>query len=579
MGLNWVDWAIILAYVVFAMAVGVYFSRRASRGIDEYFVSGRNLPWWIAGTSMVATTFAADTPLAITGMVAKDGIAGNWLWWNMAASHMMAVFFFSHLWRRARIITDLELIELRYSGKSASVLRGFRSLWEGIFLNCIVMGWVMLAMTKIIGVLFQWPKWLALGISLLIALFYSVLSGFWGVVTTDFVQFFLAMIGSIVLAIIALIKVGGIGVVEARLGELYGADSGILDFVPQVGSGLLPMETFVAFIAVNWWANKAVDGGGYIAQRMFSTKNEKHSFLATLWYSIAHYALRPWPWILVALVSLVVFPHLKDPEMGYPKMVLEFLPVGLKGLMMASFLAAFMSTIDTQINWGSSYVINDFYKRFIKKEGSFRRQEEANRHYVRVSRLVVILLMILGTSMAYLMESIKGAWELFYAMTAGIGGVYIMRWFWWRVNAWSEISAWSASATAYLTLYFTRPDLTFGWRLMIITGFSTLCWLTVTLLTRPVEEQKLIAFFKRVRPESPLWKPIREKVLDVDVPQMGWRDIACWLLGIVFVYSFLFAIGKLVLGFLQGGLILMGVSALSGYLIIRLVSQRRGLFA
>ncbi|MFQ5675863.1 MAG: sodium:solute symporter family protein, partial [bacterium] len=349
------DWAIIASYLAFALGVGVYFSRKASQNISEFFVSGRKLPWWIAGTSMVATTFAADTPLFVSGVIAKEGIAGNWLWWNLAATHVMATLFFARLWHRAGILTDLELLEIRYSGKPARILRGFRSLWEGILLNCIVMGWVMLAMLKILGVFFDWPKWAAMSVLLLIALTYSIMSGFWGVVMTDIVQFVIAMGASIMLAIIAVNENGGISEIKLRLHEIY-ADKAdhLLSFVPQVGSSFLPVTTFIEFIAVNWWATKTADGGGYIAQRMFSAKDEKHSFLATLWYTLAHYCLRPWPWIIVGLVALVVFPNLEDPEIGYPKMVLEYLPTGLLGLMLVSFLAAFMSTIDTQVNWGTS---------------------------------------------------------------------------------------------------------------------------------------------------------------------------------------------------------------------------------
>ncbi len=576
MQISWIDWGIVILYIIFAMGVGVWFARRASSSLSEFFISGRNLPWWIAGTSMVATTFAADTPLAITGMVAHEGIAGNWLWWNMAATHVMATFFFARLWRRADIITDLELISLRYSGKPAQVLRGFRSFWEGIVLNCIIMGWVILAMVKIMDVLFGldqvaqnlglpgWidGKWLGIVICLIIAVAYTFLSGFWGVVMTDFIQFFLAMFGAVALAVISLNEFGGIGEVKMRLAEQFSGRSGdILNFFPEVGGSFLPMVTFVAFLSVNWWATKAADGGGYIAQRMFSAKNEKHSFFATLWYTIAHYAIRPWPWIIVGLISLIAFPDLEDKEAGYPMMVLTYMPVGMLGIMLASFLAAFMSTIDTQINWGTSVLINDLYKPFLKPGAQ-------ERHYITASRWLIVLLMVLGGGTAYLMQSIKGAWQLMYGMTAGIGGVYIMRWFWWRVNAWSEITAWLVSAVVYYLCYLYDPKMLYGWKLIITTLCSTSAWVMVTLLTAPTEESRLVQFYERIRPGSPWWKPIAAKS-SVRVDSLGWYDIGDWFAGIFLVYSSLFFIGKLIFQeWISAGVYLV-IAVVSAYIIYR----------
>lgn len=574
MKLALLDWVIIAGYMVFAIAVGIYFSKQASKNIGEFFISGRNLPWWIAGTSMVATTFAADTPLFVSGVIAKEGIAGNWLWWNLAATHVMATFFFARLWRRAGIITDVELLNVRYSGKPARILRGFRALWEGILLNCIVMGWVMLAMVKIIGVLVDWPKWFTLGVLLAIAFSYSVLSGFWGVVMTDMLQFVIAMFGSILLAIFVVVKNGGIINIKNQLYTIYADKTEhILSFVPQVGSEFLPLTTFIAFITVNWWATKAADGGGYIAQRMFSAKDEKHSFLATLWYTIAHYCLRPWPWIVVGLVALVVYPNLPDPESGYPRMVVEYLPSGLLGLMIASFLAAFMSTIDTQVNWGTSLLVNDFYKAFLKPD-------KDDRHYVLMSRLMTFGLLCLGILTAALMQTIKGAWELFYGMSAGIGGVYIARWFWWRINAWSEITAWVASALIYSILYFVHQVhptpfyAIYGWRLIIVTTFSTICWLGATFMTRPVDTNQLIAFYKRVRPGSPFWKPIKEKIPEITTEKFGWWDIFDWIAGIILIYALLFGIGKIILASYLTGSIYLFIALLAGGFIYRNLTKR-----
>ncbi len=569
MRISTLDWGIIVAYLVFAIGVGVYYSRRAGKNISEFFISGRNLPWWIAGTSMVATTFAVDTPLFVAGVIATEGIAGNWLWWNLAATHIMATLFFAKMWHRAGILTDLELLDIRYSGRPARILRGFRSLWEGILLNCIVMGWVMLAMIKVLGVFVDWPKWNVVLVLLAIAFVYSVLSGFWGVVMTDFVQFIIAMFASIMLAIIAVDENGGMAQIKARLSELHADKAGqILNFVPEVGSDFLPVTTFVAFITVNWWASKTADGGGYIAQRMFAAKDETHSYLSMLWFNVGHYCLRPWPWIIVGIVAAVVYPNLDDPELGYPKMVLDYLPSGLLGLMLVSFLAAFMSTIDTQVNWGTSILVNDFYKAYVKIGAD-------ERHYVVVSRIVTLVILMLGTATAMMMETIKGGWQLFYGMSAGIGGVYIARWFWWRVNAWSEISAWISAAAAYTVLYLvhlsspTEYYSVYGWRIIIVTGVSTLCWLTVTMLTAPVAEDKLVAFYKKVRPGTPFWKPIADKAADAKVEKFGWNDILAWLAGIVAVYAILFCFGKFLLGFTFEGVIYLLVGTAAAFFFYR----------
>ncbi|MDH4351652.1 MAG: Na+:solute symporter, partial [Gemmatimonadota bacterium] len=370
------DWIIVGLYLVFALGVGLVFRRRAGQNITQYFLSGRNLPWWIVGTSIVATMFAADTPLAVTGLVASDGISGLWFIWNFAAAHLLATFFFARLWRRAGVITDVELVELRYSGRPARVLRGFRSVWEGVVLNAIVMGWVILAMVKILDVLLDLDavtarlgishlidgRWFGILVCLVVAVVYTVLSGFWGVVVTDFVQFLLAMAGAITLAVIAVGEVGGMAALKLQLAERYGdAARDYLRFIPAGDGTSLPLITFVALIGVNWWATRDAGGTSYMVQRMLAAKDEHHSFLGVLWFCFVHYVLRPWPWILVGLVSLVAFPDLVDKELGYPTAIVEFLPTGLLGVMVASMIAAFMSTIDTLLNWGSSLVVNDLY--------------------------------------------------------------------------------------------------------------------------------------------------------------------------------------------------------------------------
>ncbi|MDE0481212.1 MAG: Na+:solute symporter [Candidatus Poribacteria bacterium] len=586
MNISPIDWAIVVGYILFALGLGVYFSRRAGKNIDEFFISGRNLPWWLAGTSMVATTFAADTPLAVTELVVEDGIAGNWLWWNIVLSGMLATFLFARLWRRSEIITDVEFTELRYSGPSASFLRGFRALYIGLPINCITMGWVILAMQKIVVITFDLQddattKILVVLGFLLIAGVYCTLSGFWGVVMTDIVQFGMAMVGSIALAIIAVNKIGGIGVLKEKLINVYGAEHSILNFTPDFSAGKMAIITFGVYLGIQWWASNGVDGTGYTAQRMFAAKDERHSLLATLWFNIAHYTLRPWPWILVALVAMVVYPGigdpghtnptLRDPAAGYPLMMLDYLPVGLLGLMLTAFLAAFMSTIDTHLNWGASYLVNDFYKRFFKPQAT-------PEHYVAISRLFVILIMLIAGGTSFLMNSIAGAWKFLIALNAGIGLVQILRWYWWRINAWSEISAMFASLVVSIVV-FTLPQTKgeFALQMLIIVPISTVVWIVVTFLTEPVSTETLTNFYDRVRPSKRGWTLIAgeaKEAQDGTNRQNLQTDsktpaLVNWVIGVIFIYSFLFSIGKLLLGFTGTGLIFLLIAIISGAIMYK----------
>lgn len=424
MNLTPLDWFIIGGYILFSLGVGVYFSRRAGKSTEEYFLSGRSLPWWMVGTSMVATTFAADTPLAITEFVRGDGIWQNWFWWNLLLSGLLGALLFSRLWRRAEVLTDNELLEIRYSGKPAAILRAFKAGYFAVLYNFIVMGWVINAMASVAAVMLNIDRWTAVWLCVAIALLYALLSGFWGVVVTDLVQFIIAMAGSIILAIIAIDAVGGMNVLLEKLSAL--SSTGVvhentLKFIPPVPEASAntltfwesPFSKFLIFISVMWWSHHGTDGGGYIIQRMMSAKNEKHALAATLWYNLAHYALRVWPWIAVALVSIVVFPIIPDShaelgaKAGYPLIMKEFLGTGFKGLLVVSFLAAFMSTIDTHLNWGASYLVNDIYKRFIKKEAG-------QRHYVLVSRIITVILMICSAFVAINMQSVSKAWEFIF---------------------------------------------------------------------------------------------------------------------------------------------------------------------
>src|SRR5689334_2813801 len=456
MKLSVFDWSVIAAYFLFNLGIGVYYARRAKGSTSEFFLSGRGVPWWLAGTSMVATTFAADTPLAVTGFVAKNGIAGNWLWWNMVLSGMLTVFLYARLWRRAGVMTDVEFAELRYSGKPAAFLRGFRALYLGLPINCIILGWVNLAMVKILELTFGLDKTGALKIvigMLIFTAFYTAISGLWGVLVTDLFQFALKMGMVIVLAILAVNAVGGIDQLKAKIGTMdaaAGAGSR-LAFFPAYNSAWMPVITLFVYLGVIWWSTwypgAEPGGGGYVAQRIFSAKNEKHGLLATLWFNVAHYALRPWPWILTALASLILYPTLVDKESGYIKTLLDpnVFPTYLRGFMLAAFAAAYMSTIGTQLNWGASYVINDFYRRFLNRTAT-------DRHYVVASQFVTVLLMMVSLIVTRYMDSIGGAWKLLLVTGAGTGTVLLLRWFWWRINAWSEVSAMICAAVVSIFL-------------------------------------------------------------------------------------------------------------------------------
>jgi len=429
MVLSKVDWSIIIIYMMISIAVGLYFTKRGSKGLLEYFVAGREVNWWLAGTSIVATSFAADTPLAITAIVRTRGLQGNWYWWSGIMGGVLCVFFYARLWRRANLITDAEFMEIRYHGKPAAFLRGFHAFYRSIFWNSIVLGWVILAMYKIVHVLLGWPKVMSTWALVFIAIIYIFFSGLWGVIATDFFQFILAMTGSIILAGIVMVKTGGPAalitksIAAAEAANAAGVQSRVVEssqlvnIFPNLESSNLAVITFLVFILVQWWGGG--EGGGFLAQRLFSCKNEKHSLLAVLWYNFAHYAIRPWPWIVVGLASLIYFPNIADPETAYPRMMVKFLPNGLRGMMVAAFLAAFMSTVVTHINWGASYLVNDIYKRFLVKGAS-------EKHYVWMSRLSIIFMTILAGSACLMMKSIYSAWLFVMSLMVGTAIIVVI---------------------------------------------------------------------------------------------------------------------------------------------------------
>ncbi|MBV6431014.1 MAG: hypothetical protein IANPNBLG_01136 [Bryobacteraceae bacterium] len=586
MQLTALDWAVVALYFLFNLAIGWYYKARAGKNIGEFFLSGRNVPWWLAGTSMVATTFAADTPLAVTGMVANYGIAGNWLWWNFVASGMMTVFLYARLWRRSGVMTDIEFAEIRYSGKAAAFLRGFRALYLGIPINCIVLGWVNLAMVKILMLILGVGKGQALLLVMcLIAItsYISTLSGLWGVLVTDVFQFIIKMGMVIVLAFAAVHAVGGIDALKTKLlaidqarGVATGSHGSALSFIPDLNSAWMPMITFLVYISLNWWATwypgAEPGGGGFVAQRMFCAKDEKHSLLATLWFNIAHYGIRPWPWILTALASMVLYPNLADPETGYIKVMIDHLPPSLRGLMVAAFAAAYMSTIATQLNWGASYLVNDVYCRFINKHAG-------QTALVRVSQLATIALSIISAAVTFYMDSVAGAWKLLIVTGAGTGGVLLLRWYWWRINAWSEISAMISAfiVSVYLQTaagFDSDKPVDFAWIMIITVGVTTAVWLAVTLLTAPESTDVLVSFYKRTRPSAAGWRPVAKLAPEVKPTAGGFANLIDWVCGCVMIYGMLFGAGKLLLKEYSLGALLIAIGLLAGAVIYWDLSRR-----
>ena len=582
MNLSVLDWTVIAAYFLFNLGIGLYYARRAGGSTNEFFLSGRNVPWWLAGTSMVATTFAADTPLAVTGFVAKNGIAGNWLWWNFVMSGMLTVFLYARLWRRAGVMTDIEFAELRYSGKPAAFLRGFRALYLGLPINCIILGWVNLAMVKILentlGVTKSGAIKIVFGM-LIFTAFYTTISGLWGVLVTDLFQFVLKMGMVILLAILAVNAVGGIDQLKGKITAMDGGSGSRLAFFPEFDSVWMPAITLFVYLGVVWWSTwypgAEPGGGGYVAQRIFSAKTEKDGLFATLWFNIAHYALRPWPWILTALASLVLYPTLVDKEAGYIQTLMDpnVFPTYLRGFMLAAFAAAYMSTIGTQLNWGASYVINDFYRRFIKRSAN-------EKHYVIASQVVTVLLMIASIIITFYMNSISNAWKLLLVTGAGTGTVLLLRWFWWRINAWSEVSAMISAAVVSIFLQTVlkwngdQPK-DFAYIMLVTVGITTVVWVAVTLLTQPEPMEKLIAFYRRVRPEGPGWNGVAAEAGLAESHAKGRLSLqfANWILGCAMIYGSLFGIGKLIFKEWGTGLLYLLVAIVAGVLITRNLSR------
>ncbi|MFT5234546.1 MAG: SSS family solute:Na+ symporter [Candidatus Krumholzibacteriia bacterium] len=577
------DWVVISVYVIFTIALGLAFRKRASSSTEEYFLSGRSLPWWVLGTSMVATTFAADTPLAVTGFIRDHGIWYNWFGWHYVMSQMLAVFLFSRFWRRAEVMTDNELIEQRYSGKPAAFLRGFKAGYFALLYNFIVLGWVLKGMGTVAEAVLGIDPHIAVIAGATLALAYALMAGFWGVVVTDVIQFVLAMTGSITVAVLAVRHTGGVMELKERLTTSPLFTENTLAIIPK---GDMGMESdffkFLIFVSLMWWASHNADGGGYLIQRMAAAKNERHARGATLWFVVANNAVRYWPWIMTALVSMVMWPSMPEgvsEEAAYPLVMLEVLGPGLLGLLLVSFFAAFMSTIDTHLNWGASYLVNDLYKRFIKPEAS-------EKQLVLVAKLCVLAMMICAVTVAFFLSSIGKAWLFVWAMGAGIGPVLILRWFWWRINAWSEIAALATSIVmavgfevaaavqsgAEYKLFATplrlgETALQTHHKALILVPVSIIIWVIVTFLTRPVDPRRLTAFYAKVRPGG-FWGPVSRANPQIECDGFRWSRLLVWLLGSLGVYGLIFGLGKIVLGDAGESIPLFGLAVVGTLAVI-----------
>ena len=591
MGLELLDWAVITGYLLLSIGIGVFVVKHDSKNITDFFVAGRNLPWWLLGTSIAATWFATDAPLAVTALVRTKGIYGNWLWWYLGAGIMMMVFFYAKYWRRAEILTDAEMIELRYSGKSASILRGFTAAFFGIFKNCISLGWIMLAMLKFSNVMLGWSAEFALGITLTLALIHTLVSGIKGVVVLDMLHFSAGTISTILLAILVLVQVGGPTELSLKLAASTDAPLGITDMLPNMSHiGATEMIAFVCLIGVLWLGQ--AQGDGYIVQRLFSAKNEKHAIKASLWFAVAGIVILTWPWIVVGLGSVVILPIseasealLADPELAYPMMINEVLPVGLRGLLVAAFMAAFMSTVDTHLCWGGSYAVNDIYKRFINNKAD-------DNHYLMVSRISIVLLLLLSAVAAWQMDSIAGAWIYIIEIVSGIAIILMLRWFWWRINAWSEITSmlsalilangflWAKWLHNFGLLSDTVLDLVNGWysedvaliRATILLLLCTSISILVTFMTKPVDNTTLLHFYTKVRPKG-WWGPIAKQLPELVDESSSRESWLGFLFGVIFLNSILFSVGHAVLGGYKVALILLLLGMGSGWLTIKLMDS------
>ena len=564
------DWIIVAASLAVCFIPALMFARRAGQSVSEFFASGQSAPWWLVGVSMVATTFSADTPNLVTDIVRdKGGVAGNWMWWAFVLTGMATVFFYARLWRRSGVLTDLEFYELRYAGKAASAVRGFRAVYLGLFFNCVIMATVNLAAAKIAGVVLGWPRTQTLVVCAVFNIVFAASSGLWGVLVIDMIQFGIAMTGAFALAWFALQQpeIGGLGGLVEKLEAQMPA---VLHLVPDFGNWELALMIFIIPLAVQWWSvwypGAEPGGGSYIAQRMLASKSERDALAGTLFFNFAHYVLRPWPWILVALCSLVIYPELSsiretfprlDPtllghDIAYPAMM-KFLPTGWLGLMIAGLLAAYVSTMITHLNWGTSYLVHDFYQRFLVPGAS-------ERHYVAVGRVTTVLLMVVASAMTWFIESSKEGFGLLLQVGAGTGLIYLLRWFWWRINAWTEIAAMIGSFVVSVGLFVLKKTgygLADPWPLVVTVGATTVIWLIAAYTTQPTDRATLVRFVKLVRPPVAGWRGYHQEAGVTESADSIPRAMLGWVLGCVAVWSGLFCAGSFLFGRTGQGFILL----------------------
>jgi solute:Na+ symporter, SSS family len=585
--LHLVDWGIVLVTLIICFGPALFFGRRASKSTTEFFVSGRSVPWWLAGLSMVATTFSSDTPNLVADIVRRQGVSGNWCWWAFALTGLATVFFYARLWRRSEVMTDLEFYELRYSGHAASVVRGFRSIYLGLFFNCVIMATVNLAACKIAGILFGMPRWETLLICGSLNVVFAAHSGLWGVLVIDMIQFFIKMAAVIAAAYFAVEHVGGLGVMVEKLSQPHLAPDGkhvlhYLNFFPDFTNNWdMAIAVFVMPIAVQWWAvwypGSEPGGGSYIAQRMLASKSEKDALGAVLFFNIVHYVVRPWPWILVGLCSLIVYPELSDIQRAFPNLdpsllghdiaypaMLKFLPVGFIGLMVGGLIAANSSTILTHLNWGASYLVHDFYQRFINKNAS-------EKHYVWIARLTTVGLCLCAALLTFVLDTAKDAFDVILQIGAGTGLLYLVRWFWWRINAWCEVVAMATSFVVSVVLLSMRHqgvDLSTNVALLITIAITTVSWLLTAFFGPPTDEHTLIEFYKKVKPSGPGWKRIRAAALLSADESTATGDnfplaLLGWFCGCSLIYTALFMIGNYLYGRIDLALFLLCISFLN----------------
>ncbi len=582
MQLTSLDWTIVALSLFVCFLPAALMARRASRNSAEFFGSGRSAPWWLVGVSMVATTFSTDTPNLVTDLVRSGGVASNWAWWSFLLTGMATVFFYARLWRRSGVLTDLEFYEVRYSGAPARAVRAFRAVYLGLFFNCVIMATVNLAAVKIANVLLGWPMGQTLLVCAAINIVFAATSGLWGVMVTDFLQFGIAMTGSIAAAVYALRRpeVGGLSGLVEKL------DPSVLAFVPDFSDWNLAITVMIIPLTVQWWSvwypGAEPGGGSYIAQRMLAARSERDALGGTLLFNVAHYALRSWPWILVALASLLVYPTIGDigtalphvdpkligNDMAYPAM-LRFLPAGLLGLMVAGLLSAYISTISTHLNWGTSYLVHDVYRRFFRPDAS-------ETHYVAMARLCTALLMIVAALLTYVLDTAKQSFELLLAIGAGTGLLYLLRWFWWRITAWSEIAAMASSFAIAVSLAIAQKNganIPSSIALLISVALTSVVWLAVAWFGPRTDRATLLSFYTLVRPSGPGWKDIRAESGVAAAPDSLPQALLAWMLGIAFVYGALFGVGSYLFGNVASAAVWGAIAAATGFALIRLLPR------